>query len=70
MRLPMDSKLRTRLRTWTSSQGHLCVVDIDSKQAKAAANKLKAEEKYQKAMEREGQEELAKKKRRGGNDSI
>ena len=47
----------------------------DSKQAKAEANKLKAEN--QKAMEcvgqtkaREGQEEPAKKKRRGGNDSI
>lgn len=51
---------------------------MDSKQAKAAeANKLKAEEIRQKAMEsfgqtkaREGQEEPAKKKRRGGNDSI
>lgn len=50
---------------------------MDSKQAKAEANKLKAEEIRQKAMEsfgqtktREGQEEPAKKKRRGGNDSI
>ncbi|XP_068700577.1 uncharacterized protein [Montipora foliosa] len=50
---------------------------LDSKQAKAEENKLKAEEIRQKAMEsfgqtkaREGQEEPAKKKRRGGNDSI
>ena len=50
---------------------------MDSKQAKAEANKLKAEEIRQKAMEsfgqtklREGQEEPSKKKRRGGNDSI
>ena len=50
---------------------------MDWKQAKAKANKLKAEEIRQKAMEsfrqtkaREGQEEPAKKKRRGGNDSI
>ena len=50
---------------------------IDSKQAKAEVNKLKAEEIRQKAMEsfgqtkaREGQEEPAKKKRGGGNDSI
>lgn len=50
---------------------------MDSKQAKAEANKLKAEEIRQKAMEsfgqtkaREGQDEPAKKKRRGGNDSI
>jgi hypothetical protein len=49
----------------------------DSKQAKAKANKLKAEEIRQKAMEsfgqtkaREGHEEPTKKKRRGGNDSI
>lgn len=50
---------------------------MDSKQAKAEANKLKAEEIRQKAMEsfgqteaREGQEKPAKEKRRGGNDSI
>lgn len=50
---------------------------MGSKQAKAEANKRKAEEIRQKAMEsfrqtkqREGQEEPAKKKRRGGNDSI
>ena len=50
---------------------------MDSKQAKAEANKLKSEEIRQKAMEifgqtkaREGQEEPAEKKRRGGNDSI
>ena len=50
---------------------------MDSKQAKAEANKLKGEEIRQKAMEsfgqtkaREGQEEPAKKKRRGDNDSI
>ena len=50
---------------------------MDSKQAKAEANKLKAEEIRQKAMEsfrqtkaREVQEEPAKKKRRGGNHSI
>jgi len=50
---------------------------MDSKQVKAEANKLKAEEIRQKAMEsfgqtkaREGQEEPAKKERRGGNDSI
>ena len=50
---------------------------MDSKQAKAEANKLKAEEIRQKAMEsfgqtksREGQEEPSKKKRRGGNGSI
>ena len=51
--------------------------DMGSKQAKAEGNKLKAEEIRQKAMEsfgqtkaREDQEEPAKKKRRGGNDSI
>ena len=50
---------------------------MDSKQAKAEANRLKAEEIRQKAMEsfgqtkaREGQEERAKKNRRGVNDSI
>ena len=50
---------------------------MDSKQAKTEANKLKAEEIRQKPMEsfgqtkaREGHEEPAKKKRRGGNDSI
>ena len=51
-------------------------LDIDSKQAKAEANKLEAEKIHQKAMgsfrqtiAREGQEEPAKKKkRRGGND--
>ncbi|PFX33888.1 hypothetical protein AWC38_SpisGene1218 [Stylophora pistillata] len=50
---------------------------MDSKQAKAKANKLKAEEIRQKAMEsfgqtkaREGEEEPAKVKRREGNDSI
>ena len=48
-----------------------------SKQARAEIKKLKAEEIRQKAMKsfgqtkaREGQEEPAKKKRRGGNDSI
>ena len=50
---------------------------MDSKQAKAEANRLKAEEIRQKAMEsfgqtkaREGQEERAKKNRGGVNDSI
>ena len=50
---------------------------MESKQAKAEANKLKAEEIHQQAMEsfgptkaREGQEEPAKEKRRRGNDSI
>ena len=50
---------------------------MDSKQAKVKANKLKAEEIREKSMEsfgqtkaREGQEEPAKEKRRGGNDSI
>ena len=50
---------------------------MGSKQAKAGANRLKAKEIRQKAMEsfgqtkaREGQEERAKKNRRGVNDSI
>ena len=50
---------------------------MDSKQAKAEANKLKAKEMHQKAIEsfgqtkaREGQGEPSKKKRRGGNDSL
>ena len=71
------SELEQALEDICALQESLPAEVLDSKQAKAEANKLKAEEIRQKAMEsfgqtkpREGQEEPAKKKRRGRNDSI
>ena len=70
------SELEQALEGICALEESLPVEVMDSKQAKAEANKLKAEEIRQKEMEsfgqtkaREGQEEPAKKKRRGGNDS-
>ncbi|XP_068669872.1 uncharacterized protein PF3D7_1120000-like [Montipora foliosa] len=71
------SELEQALEDICALEESLPVEVMDSKQAKAEANKLKAKEIRQKAIEsvgqtkaREGQEEPAKKKRRGGNDSI
>lgn len=72
------SELEQALEDICALEESLPAEAMDSKQAiKAEANKLKAEEIRQKAMEslgqtkaREGQEEPTKKKRREGNDSI